>query len=186
MRRRRPDFVRSFSYRFTDNTSTNRSSTFARWEREPTVSVDSSSVPVRRVQTMDGQSKDSLYLGRLTATLAGVFITLATLLSRFSLYGIVSYSVTQRTTEIGIAWHSEPIEPGGSNTVADCIRRPSPRDFRNSPMTGAPARRDCRKSAKSYQKASARKVRNNEISPRLPGVAVGRIHRVPQVRRVRP
>jgi len=51
---------------------------------------------------MDGQSKDSLYLGRLTATLAGVFITLATLLSRFSLYGIVSYSVTQRTTEIGI------------------------------------------------------------------------------------
>ena len=172
--------------RYTDNTSTNRSSTFARWEREPTVSVDSSSVPVRRVQTMDGQSKDSPYLGRLTATLAGVFITLATLLSRFSLYGIVSYSVTQRTTEIGIAWHSEPIEPGGSNTVADCIRRPSPRDFRNSPMTGAPARRDCRKSAKSCQKASAQKVRNNEIPPRLPGVAVGRIHRVPQVRRVRP
>ena len=38
---------------------------------------------------MDGQSKDSLYLGRLTATLAAVFITLATLLSRFNLYGIV-------------------------------------------------------------------------------------------------
>ena len=32
---------------------------------------------------MDGQSKDSLYLGRLTATLAAVFITPATLLSRF-------------------------------------------------------------------------------------------------------
>jgi predicted permease len=46
--------------------------------------------------------EDSLLRERLMATLSGLFGVLAVLLTAVGLYGVISYTVTQRTNEIGI------------------------------------------------------------------------------------
>jgi ABC-type antimicrobial peptide transport system permease subunit len=46
--------------------------------------------------------EDSLVRERLMATLSGLFGVLAVVLTAVGLYGVISYTVTQRTNEIGI------------------------------------------------------------------------------------
>jgi ABC-type antimicrobial peptide transport system permease subunit len=57
-----------------------------------------------QVQTMDDRIRrsPSAFLHRYPAVLAAVFAGLALLLGTIGLYGLVSYSVSQRTREIGI------------------------------------------------------------------------------------
>ena len=69
--------------------------------REAVRDVDANQ-PVHDVKTMDSLIADSLGPQRFATTLLAVFASLAILLAAVGLYGLMSYSVTQRTNEIGI------------------------------------------------------------------------------------
>ncbi len=60
------------------------------------------SIPVTAATTMQKQIDENILEDRLIATLSGFFGFLALLLAGIGLYGVVSYSVTRRTREIGI------------------------------------------------------------------------------------
>jgi putative ABC transport system permease protein len=59
-------------------------------------------LPLDRVQTLDAVVAASLSQNRVKTLLIGIFGTLALLLAAVGIYGLVSYTVAQRTHEIGI------------------------------------------------------------------------------------
>jgi predicted permease len=66
------------------------------------VRQDDPRLPILWFRTLDDQVKRSLTTERLLAVLSGSFGTLALLLSLIGLYGVMSFTVTRRTREIGI------------------------------------------------------------------------------------
>jgi predicted permease len=58
--------------------------------------------PISDVKTMDTRITESLGPQRFAVKLLAVFAALAILLAAVGLYGLISYSVTQRTNEIGL------------------------------------------------------------------------------------
>jgi ABC-type antimicrobial peptide transport system permease subunit len=60
------------------------------------------SVPIYNLRTLEAQLDESLSQERLVATLSSWFGGFAILLAAIGLYGVLAYSVTRRTNEIGI------------------------------------------------------------------------------------